>query len=148
MKLFLAVFGIAILVASASAFQGIKSRPIDFPGVAQGSLSDEDERMPKSVDAGAKGGPSDPYTFTLSKPTRFYALLECDSCLPRLVLTGPDEAVNKRASGLTTTTLKVDLDTGTYVLRAASDNGWGGDYERPSATLRSSQSSPSFPTSP
>jgi hypothetical protein len=71
----------------------------------------------------------DTYTFILTQPTHFFALLECDSCLPRLVLLAPNELVCKRAGNGVDAPMKIDLDKGTYTLCVGSVAGRGGNYE-------------------
>jgi hypothetical protein len=56
-------------------------------------------------------------------------MLECESCLPRLVLQGTDGTILKRIHGSTRAEFRVPLKPGSYEISAASFAGRGGAYQ-------------------
>jgi hypothetical protein len=85
--------------------------------------------MPSEVDNGAQGGPVDVFAFTLRLPTDTHYMLECESCLPRLVLQATDGTILKRTHGSTRAEFRVPLKPGSYEISAASVAGRGGAYQ-------------------
>jgi len=121
------------LVAAVPTLAWQDPRPsttVAVPGSVKGTLDDKDERMPIDIDKGAKGGPVDSIAFRLNQPSRVYLMLECEQCLPRLVLMDGDGVALKKDTLQTSrpARVKADLKTGDYVVKVGSVVARGGSY--------------------
>lgn len=111
----LVVVGLAALIPSGLG----DDKPLPIPGSVKSNF-DNGQPMSEALDKGAKGGPSERYAFTLKAKTKFRALLECDSCLPRLVLQDSAGLVIKKASNEIAVDLSATLEAGSYALSAST----------------------------
>ena len=119
----LVVVGLAALIPSGLG----DDKALPLPGSIKSNF-DNGQPMSEALDKGAKGGPSERYAFTLKLKTKFRALLECDSCFPRLVLQDSAGLVIKKASNEIAVDMSSILDPGSYVLSASTVPDRQGPY--------------------
>jgi hypothetical protein len=101
--------------------------PLTVPSSVKGTFERQDVGMPKDIDKGAKGGPVDEFVFTISQPVRFRAMLECESCLPRLIL-NTDARILAKTNHYLTADIDQRLQPGKHTLWAGTITGRDGSY--------------------
>jgi hypothetical protein len=114
-RVLIAILGTFALFTLARA----EDKTLTVPSVTK-STFDGGQPMPEQLDKGAKGGPAERYRLSVKAKTKFRALLECDSCLPRMILLDGAGVVLAKSNDPIAAKISATLAPGDYTVWVAS----------------------------